>query len=106
VRRIVRRGERVTRRLVGVPASLDGPLPAGARVGTLELRWRGQTITRLPVLTRSRIAAASFSQQADDFFSTTLLVVVLAVVALGSLQLVLLRRRAVRRRRARRTGIA
>ncbi len=106
VRRVVRRGERVTRRLVGVPASLDGPLPAGARVGTLELRWRRHTVARLPVVTRSAIAEASFSQRTDDFFSTTLVVVVSAALALGSLQLVLLRRRAVRRRRARRTGIA
>ena len=103
VQRVVRRGERVTRRVVGLPARVDGPLPAGTRVGTLELRWRKRTIDRMPVVTRSAIAAASISQRAGHFFSRTLLVVVLAVLALGSLQLVLLRRRAVRRRR---TGIA
>jgi D-alanyl-D-alanine carboxypeptidase (penicillin-binding protein 5/6) len=103
VQRVVRRGERVTRRVVGLPTRVDGPLPAGTRVGTLELRWRRRTIERMPVVTRSAIAAASISQRAGHFFSNTLLVVVLAVVALGSLQLVLLRRRAVRRRR---TGIA
>lgn len=103
VQRVVRRGERVTRRVVGLPARVDGPLPAGTRVGTLELRWRKRTIDRMPVVTRSAIAAASISQRAGHFFSRTLLVIVLAVLALGSLQLVLLRRRAVRRRR---TGIA
>lgn len=101
VRRVVRRGERVTRRVVGLPKTLDGPLPAGTRVATLELRFRKRTIARMPVVTRSKIAAASFTQRADGFFSNTLLVIVLAVVALGSLQLVLLRRRAVRRRRER-----
>jgi D-alanyl-D-alanine carboxypeptidase (penicillin-binding protein 5/6) len=104
--RVVRRGERVTRRVVGLPARIDGPLPAGSRVGTLELRWRKRTVARQPVVTRSAIAGASVAQRADDFFSHTLFVVVVAVLALGSLQLVLLRRRAVRRRRAQRTGIA
>jgi D-alanyl-D-alanine carboxypeptidase (penicillin-binding protein 5/6) len=103
VMRVVRRGERVTRRVVGLPARVDGPLPAGARVGTLELRWRKQTVARMPVVTRSAIAAASISQRAGHFLSRTVLVAATAVLALGSLQLVLLRRRAVRRRR---TGIA
>jgi serine-type D-Ala-D-Ala carboxypeptidase (penicillin-binding protein 5/6) len=106
IRRVVRRGERVTRRVVGLPRTLDGPIPAGTRVGTLELRLRKRTIARIPVVTRSKIAESSFTQRADGFFSNTLLVIVLAVVALGSLQLVLLRRRAVRRRKARRTEIA
>ncbi|MGZ6706425.1 MAG: D-alanyl-D-alanine carboxypeptidase family protein [Solirubrobacteraceae bacterium] len=106
IQRVVRRGERVTRRVVGLPRTLDGPLPAGTRVGTVELRWRGRTIARMPAVTRSAIAEASFAQRAAGIFSNTLLVVVSGVVALGSLQLVLLRRRAVRRRRARRTGIA
>ena len=75
---MVRRGERVTRRVVGLPAEVDGPLPAGARVGTLELRWRKRTIERDARSSRGRaIAAASISQRAGHFLSSTLLAIVL-----------------------------
>ena len=97
--RTARRGERLPIRMLGVPAELDGPLPAGSRVGTIVVRQRGRTVARVPLVTRRGIAAASVLQRGDDVLSRTLTVVILSVVALASLQLVLLRRRAVRRRR-------
>jgi len=39
--RTARRGEPLPIRLLDVPSELDGPLPAGSRVGTIEVRWRG-----------------------------------------------------------------
>jgi D-alanyl-D-alanine carboxypeptidase (penicillin-binding protein 5/6) len=107
VTRVVRRHERVFTRVLDVPAELDGPLPAGTRVGTIEVRWRGRAVARVPLVTRAPIAAASVWQRADDLLGRTL-TVALAVLALASLQLVLLRRRAVRRRRrqAGPTGVA
>ena len=97
--RTARRGEKLPVRVLGVPTELDGPLPAGTRVGTVVVRWRGRTVVRVPLVTRRAIAAASVFDRGDDLLSHTVLVVILSVVALASLQLVLLRRRAVRRRR-------
>jgi serine-type D-Ala-D-Ala carboxypeptidase (penicillin-binding protein 5/6) len=97
--RTARRDERIYTRTIDVPAELDGPLPAGTRVGTIEVRWRKRTIARVPLITRTAISEASIWQRGDDLLGRTLTVVILSVVVLASLQLVLLRRRAVRRRR-------
>ena len=103
-----RRGERLPIRVLDVPSELDGPLPAGSRVGTIEVRWRGRTIASVPLVTRRAISQASVLQRGDDLIGRTLVVVILSALALASLQLVLLRRRAVRRRRRqeRSSGIA
>jgi D-alanyl-D-alanine carboxypeptidase (penicillin-binding protein 5/6) len=97
--RTARRDERIFTRVLDVPSELDGPLPAGTRVGTIEVRWRGRTVARVPLITRAPIAQASLWQRGDDLLGRTLTVVILSGLALASLQLVLLRRRAVRRRR-------
>ncbi len=98
--RTARRGERLPIRVVDVPRELDGPLPAGSRVGTIEVRWRGRTVASIPLVTRSAIAEASFWQRSGGVLTRTLILVFLSALALASLQLVLLRRRAVRRRRS------
>jgi serine-type D-Ala-D-Ala carboxypeptidase (penicillin-binding protein 5/6) len=97
--RTARRDERIYTRTIDVPRELDGPLPAGTRVATIEVRWRKRTVARVPLVTRTAISEASVWQRGDDLLGRTLTVVVLCAVALASLQLVLLRRRAVRRRR-------
>jgi D-alanyl-D-alanine carboxypeptidase (penicillin-binding protein 5/6) len=99
VERTARRGEKLGVRVLDVPDELDGPLPAGTRVGTIEVRWRGRTIATVPLVTDRAIGQASILQRGDDFLGRTVTVVILSAVALASLQLVLLRRRAVRRRR-------
>lgn len=98
-RRTVRRGERVTRRVVGIPAELDGPLPAGAPVGTVELRWRGRTVERIPLVTARAIEKAGLLARIDLLAGPTLAVAAVALAALGSLHLLLRRRRAQRRAR-------
>jgi serine-type D-Ala-D-Ala carboxypeptidase (penicillin-binding protein 5/6) len=97
--RTARRDERIYTRTIDVPSELDGPLPAGTRVGTIVVRWRKHTIARVPLVTQTAIDAASIWQRGDDVLGRTLTVVILSAVALASLQLVLLRRRAVRRKR-------
>jgi D-alanyl-D-alanine carboxypeptidase (penicillin-binding protein 5/6) len=97
--RTARRDERIYTRAIDVPSELDGPLPAGTRVGTIEVRWRKRTVARVPLITRTSISQASIWQRGDDLLGRTLTVVLLCALALASLQLVLLRRRAVRRRR-------
>jgi serine-type D-Ala-D-Ala carboxypeptidase (penicillin-binding protein 5/6) len=97
--RTARRDERIYTHTIDVPSELDGPLPAGTRVGTIVVRWRKRTIARVPLVTRTPIDAASIWQRGDDLLGRTLTVVILSAVALASLHLVLLRRRAVRRKR-------
>jgi D-alanyl-D-alanine carboxypeptidase (penicillin-binding protein 5/6) len=103
VRRVARRDEHLTTRVLGAPRELQGPLPAGARVGTIELRWRGRPVDRVALVTARAVAAASVSERAGGLIGRTLIVLAGAAVALGSLQVVLLRRR-VQRRRSRRAG--
>jgi D-alanyl-D-alanine carboxypeptidase (penicillin-binding protein 5/6) len=98
-RRTIRRGERVRVRVVGAPERLEGPLPAGARAGTVELRWRGRVVERVPLVTARAVPAPSLASRAGDAAGRALLMVLLAAGALASLHLVLLRRRRRRRRR-------
>jgi len=104
ITRTVRRGEPATIRVVGAPDELDGPLPARARVGTIEVRWRGRTVDRVALVTATAVSEAGFGQRLDDVVGRTVLVLGLGTVALASLQLLLLRRRARRRRSARASG--
>jgi D-alanyl-D-alanine carboxypeptidase (penicillin-binding protein 5/6) len=104
IRRTTRRGDRFTTRILGAPREIDGPLPAGARVGTIEVRWRGKRIDRVALVTARAVSGATLVERAGDLIGRTLIVLAVAVVALGSLQVVLLRRRLQRRRRGRAGG--
>jgi D-alanyl-D-alanine carboxypeptidase (penicillin-binding protein 5/6) len=104
VRRTVRRGEHLTTRVVGAPRQVEGPLPAGARVGTIELRWRGRTVDRIALVTPRAVSDATVVERAGGLIGRTLIVLAVAAAALGSLQIVLLRRRLQRRRRSRAGG--
>ena len=104
VRRTVRRGEHFRLRILGTPREIDGPLPAGARVGTIEVRWRGKPIDRVALVTNRAVSGATVAQKAGGLIGRTLIVLLVAALALGSLQVVLLRRRMQRRRRGRAGG--
>jgi serine-type D-Ala-D-Ala carboxypeptidase (penicillin-binding protein 5/6) len=103
VTRTVPRGEPARTRVVGAPAEIDGPLPAGARVATIEVRWRGRTVGRVPLVTAAAVGEASFAQRLGDVISRTAVVLLMAAISLASLQVLLRRRRSAR---ARDTGIA
>jgi serine-type D-Ala-D-Ala carboxypeptidase (penicillin-binding protein 5/6) len=102
VRRTARRGDRVALRLQGAPAEVDGPLPKGARVGTVLVSVRGRTVARVALVTAAPVDAASFMDRLRDWLGRPVTLTLLAAFAACSLYLVLLRRRAVRRRQARR----
>lgn len=104
VRRTIRRGEHYRLRIVGAPRQIDGPLPAGARVGTIEVRWRGRPVDRVALVTARAVSGATVVERAGGLIGRTLIVLAVAAVALGSLQIVLLRRRVLRRRRGRAGG--
>jgi D-alanyl-D-alanine carboxypeptidase (penicillin-binding protein 5/6) len=98
VRRTARRGERLAVRLVGAPDEVEGPLPAGARVGTVVVRQRGHAVARVPLVLGAEVQSASVFERLRDYAGRPLTLLLLAALAVCSLQLVLLRRRAVRRR--------
>lgn len=107
--RTVKRGERLVVRVTDAPAELNGPLPQGARAGTVEVRQRGRVVARVPLVTARAVTEAGAADRLADFAGRTRTVLLLAVFLLGSLLLVVLRRRSTRRARqpqARKTEIA
>jgi D-alanyl-D-alanine carboxypeptidase (penicillin-binding protein 5/6) len=102
VRRVVRRGEATTTRLVGVPDEIAGPLPKGARVGTIEVRWRGRTVARVPLRTAEPVAEATLAEVVDDTVpgGIAAVLVLLAALVAGTLMVLWSRRRRSAARRA------
>jgi D-alanyl-D-alanine carboxypeptidase (penicillin-binding protein 5/6) len=100
VRRTARRGEELPVKVIGAPAELEGPLPAGAQVGEVEVRQRGSVVARVPLITGAAIDAPTTVEQVTDVAERRRIPLTLGVVGVGSLLVVLgLRGRAVRRRR-------
>jgi D-alanyl-D-alanine carboxypeptidase (penicillin-binding protein 5/6) len=100
VRRTTRRGERTFTRVVGAPSVVDGPLDQGARLGTIEVRYRGKTVDRVPLVTARAVSAATATQRLGDFLGHSGTILALAALVGCSLVLVLLRRRIIRRKGA------
>ncbi|HEX6388945.1 MAG TPA: D-alanyl-D-alanine carboxypeptidase family protein [Solirubrobacteraceae bacterium] len=105
VRETIRRGERTFTRVRGAPKELDGPLDQGARVGTIEVRYRGKTVDRVPLVTARAVSEATATQRLADFLSRSGTILALSVLVGCSLVLVLLRRR-ILRRGPRQAGVA
>ncbi|HET6507696.1 MAG TPA: D-alanyl-D-alanine carboxypeptidase family protein [Baekduia sp.] len=104
VKRTTRRGDQLVVTVTGAPTTIDGPLPKGARVGTVNVVQRGKVVARVPLVTADAVDAASFFDRLRDWLDSPVTLVLLAAFAVCSLYLVLLRRRAVRRRQRRRAG--
>jgi D-alanyl-D-alanine carboxypeptidase (penicillin-binding protein 5/6) len=64
--RTARKGERLRTRVVGLPSDVEGPLPRGARLGTIEVLQRDRVVARVPAVTATDVAAATFWQRLDD----------------------------------------
>jgi serine-type D-Ala-D-Ala carboxypeptidase (penicillin-binding protein 5/6) len=58
VTRVVRSGQRTTVRVLA-PITLEGPLPAGARVGSAVVSVGGRAVARVPVVTTAAVPSAS-----------------------------------------------
>lgn len=95
--RTARRGERLRTRVVGAPEELDGPLPRGARVGTVEVSQRGEVVARVGLVTADAVTEASVTDRLAELAGQGWTVVLLVVCVLGSLCLLVLRRRSTRR---------
>jgi len=80
-----------------VPDQLEGPLPAGAPVGTLLVRLRGRVSARVALVTAARVPEVGLFERTGDQLRKPATLAALALVA--SLVLLLLLRRRRRRRR-------
>jgi serine-type D-Ala-D-Ala carboxypeptidase (penicillin-binding protein 5/6) len=97
VRRVMRRGEKARVRVTGAPEEIEGPLSAGARVGTIEVRVRGRTVARTPLITAAAIEEASLSERLSDVLFRPASLLLVALLLACTVSLVLLRRRVVQR---------
>jgi D-alanyl-D-alanine carboxypeptidase (penicillin-binding protein 5/6) len=90
--RVLRTGERPAL-TVHAPRTLEGPLPAGAVVGSVTVRVRGRVLDRVPLVTASAVPKVGVFERALNLvFKPGTLAALLAVVGAG-LGIVLLRRR-------------
>jgi serine-type D-Ala-D-Ala carboxypeptidase (penicillin-binding protein 5/6) len=97
VERVLRRGERARVRVVDAPTELDGPLPAGAEVGAVEVRVRGRVVERVPLVTTVAVEEASMADRVMSVLSEPLSLLLVALLVGCTVLLALLRRRVVRR---------
>ena len=84
IRRIVPRGQRddVTRRLVGRPDDVAGPIIAGQAFGAIEILQKGRVVDRVPLVAASSVPRADLEQKAKSWFTGPLpLLLVVAVIA-------------------------
>jgi serine-type D-Ala-D-Ala carboxypeptidase (penicillin-binding protein 5/6) len=84
VRRIVPRGQRddVTRRVVGRPDDVTGPILAGQAFGAIEILQNGRVVGRVPLVAASSVPEADLEQKAKSWFTSPLpLLLVVAVIA-------------------------
>jgi D-alanyl-D-alanine carboxypeptidase (penicillin-binding protein 5/6) len=99
----VRRGARVSRR-IDAPDELKGPLPRGARVGTVSVVYRGRVVKRVPLVTAAPVEGAGwlrrFTSSVGGPAAALALLALLGVAAL----LVALRVRATRGMRGERAA--
>ncbi|MBA3301042.1 MAG: D-alanyl-D-alanine carboxypeptidase [Thermoleophilaceae bacterium] len=86
----VRRGERAQLR-VDPPTELEGPMRAGARVGSVRVVYRGKTVERLPLVTAADVPSAGAPRKLLETLglplTSLLIMAILAGVALSVLRL-------------------
>ena len=94
---MLRKGEKARTRVLDAPEELDGPLPAGARVGTVEVRSGGKVVERVPLVTAVAVPEATLADRIGSTLSEPGSILLIALLLGCTVLLVLLRRRVVRR---------
>lgn len=97
LQRVLKRDQRASVRVVGAPAELDGPLTAGARVGTVEARVGDEVVGRVPLVTATAVEEAGLSTRLEALLRESSTLLLIAGLLICTVSLVLLRRRVVRR---------
>jgi D-alanyl-D-alanine carboxypeptidase (penicillin-binding protein 5/6) len=78
----LRRGERLSTR-VHAPKELEGPLPAGRRVGSVDVMYLGHKVKTLGLVTTRTVPEASLVRRVTDDLGRPLTALALALVVLG-----------------------
>ena len=78
----LRRGERLTTR-VHAPKELQGPIPAGRRVGSVDVLYLGHKVRTLGLVTTRAVPEASLVKRVTDDLGPPLTALALALVVLG-----------------------
>lgn len=95
-RLVTRRGERLAV-AVDAPRQVEGPVAAGARLGTATVRFRGRVVARIPLRAGRAVPEPTVLQRIDEEIPLPLLGLLVALLVGGSLTLAGLARRAARR---------
>jgi D-alanyl-D-alanine carboxypeptidase (penicillin-binding protein 5/6) len=93
VRLTIKKGEHVSKRVLA-PGTVDGPIPAGRRVGSVALVYRGKVVRRAPLVTAEAVPAASFPRKVVATIGvplTAIAFLVLVAASLGALRMRALR---------------
>ncbi len=93
---VMRKGERPTTVLSGLPSRLTGPLARGARVGEVIVLRRGKSVERVALVTATAVAAPSLLATAGGFAGPAAGIVV--ALTLITISATLLRKRRHKRR--------
>ena len=91
---VLREGQQAST-AVDAPDELEGPLPAGERVGWVDVRQRGRTVRRVPLVTLAEVEGASWVRKLTRGTAGLLTVVLVLGIVLAAM-LVISRRGRVR----------
>jgi len=80
---LVREGERLGRR-VRAPDELEGPLPAGRRVGSVTVLVDGEPVRRIPLVTASEVPGAGTLRVLTSVVGVPLTLVALVAILLAA----------------------
>lgn len=98
-RRVLPRGQRTTVRVTDAPEELDGPLAAGARVGTAEVRAGDRVLAEVPLVTARAVEQASLATRLGAVLRSPWSMLLVGLLGACTVLLVALRRRVIRRTR-------
>lgn len=96
LRVVARKDERLRTRVVGAPASVEGPRAAGTRVGKVEVLRRGEVVATTALVIGRAVPRATAPQRVKAWVGRTGTLVLLGFLVGCTVLLVLLRRRVVR----------
>ena len=101
-RRVLPRGERPALEITDSPAEVDGPLAAGARVGTAEIRSGDRVLAEVPLVTARPVEEASLATRLGAVLGSPWAMLLVGLLGACTVLLVALRRRVLSRTRVRR----
>jgi D-alanyl-D-alanine carboxypeptidase (penicillin-binding protein 5/6) len=99
LRVVARKGERLRVRVIGAPATVEGPVAAGTAVGKVEVLRRGEVVGTTALVVARDVPKASTPQRVRAWVGRTGTVVLLTFLVGCTVLLVLLRRRVVHHRK-------